>query len=131
MSVQSGTQNLTGVWNGLYTYQDGRSISFVATLIDGAGSLTGTTHEPVSRYSATLCAKLVGSHRDGAVTFTKTYDRADRFHRNPIFYSGALSQDGTEIEGRWVIGPRTSGKFLMIRPAPRQAKVVQSAFEKV
>ena len=27
-------RNLTGVWNGLYTYRDGRSTSFVATLIE-------------------------------------------------------------------------------------------------
>jgi hypothetical protein len=131
MSVQTGAQNLTGVWNGLYTYHDGRSISFVATLIDGGGSLTGTTHEPDSRSSVTLYATLVGTHHDGAVTFTKTYDRPDRYHRNPIFYNGALSRDGTEIEGRWVISPRASGKFLMIRPAPRRAKVAQTAFERV
>ena len=88
MSVQTGAQNLTGIWNGLYTYRDGRSISFVATLIDGGGSLTGTTHEPDNRSSATLYATLAGSHHDGAVTFTKKYDRADRDHRNPIFYNG-------------------------------------------
>jgi hypothetical protein len=131
MSVQTGAQNLTGIWNGLYTYRDGRSISFVATLIDGGGSLTGTTHEPDNRSSATLYATLAGSHHDGAVTFTKKYDRADRDHRNPIFYNGVLNRDGTEIEGRWVISPRASGKFLMIRPAPLRAKVAQTASEKV
>lgn len=131
MSVQTGTENLTGVWNGLYTYHDGRSISFVATLIDGGGSLTGTTHEPDSRSSATLYATLVGTRHDGAVIFTKTYDRADRYHRSPIFYNGTLNRDGTEIEGQWVINRRVSGKFLMIRPAPRHAKVAQAKFEKV
>ena len=130
MSVQTGAQNLTGVWNGLYTYSDGRSISFVATLIDGGGSLTGATHEPDSRSNVTLYATLGGTHHDGAVTFTKTYERLDRYHRNPIVYTGALNGDGTEIEGRWVISPRASGKFLMIRPAPRRAKVAQTAFEK-
>jgi hypothetical protein len=120
MSVQTGAQNLTGIWNGLYTYHDGRSISFVATLIDGGGALTGTTHEPDSRSSATLYATLVGTHHDGAVTFTKTYDKPDRYHRNPISYNGALNGDGTEIEGRWAISARASGKFLMIRPAPRR-----------
>ncbi|HYP11164.1 MAG TPA: hypothetical protein VEQ86_06745 [Xanthobacteraceae bacterium] len=130
MSVQTGAQNLTGVWNGLYTYSDGRSISFVATLIDGGGSLTGTTHEPDSRSNVTLYATLGGTHHDGAVTFTKTYERPDRYHRNPIFYTGALNGDSTEIEGRWVISPRASGKFLMTRPAPRRAKVAQTAFEK-
>ena len=131
MSAQTGAQNLTGIWNGLYTYRDGRSISFVATLIDGGGSLTGTTHEPDGRNSVTLCATLVGAHHGGSVTFTKSYDRPDRYHRNPILYNGALSGDGTEIEGRWVISPRASGKFLMIRPALRRAKVAQTAFEKV
>jgi hypothetical protein len=130
MSVQIGAQNLTGIWSGLYTYHDGRSISFVATLIDGGGSLSGTTHEPDSRSSATLYATLVGSRHDGAVTFTKTYDKPDRYHRNPIFYNGALNGDGTEIEGHWAISARASGKFLMIRPAPRKAKVAQTAFEK-
>jgi hypothetical protein len=130
MSVQTGAQNLTGIWNGLYTYHDGRSISFVATLIDGGGALTGTTHEPDSRSSATLYATLVGSRHDGAVAFTKTYDKPDRYHRNPIFYDGVLNGDGTEIEGRWTISARASGKFLMIRSAPRRAKVAQTAFEK-
>ncbi len=87
MSVQTGAQNLTGIWNGLYAYRDGRSISFVATLIDGGSSLTGTSHEPDSRSSVTLYAKLVGTHQDGAVTFTKSYDQPDRYHRDPIFYS--------------------------------------------
>jgi hypothetical protein len=131
MTVQIGAENLTGVWNGLYTYHDGRSIPFIATLIDGGSSLTGTTHEPDSRTSATLYATLVGIHHDGAVTFTKTYDRPDRYHRKPIVYNGVLNRDRTEIEGQWIISRRAFGKFLMIRPAPRRAKVVQSAFEKV
>ena len=42
---RAGEQNLTGVWNGLYTYPSDRSTSFVATLIDSGGSLSGTTHE--------------------------------------------------------------------------------------
>ena len=130
VSVQTRAQNLTGIWNGLYTYRDGRSISFVVTLIDGGSSLTGTTHEPDSRSSVTLYAKLVGTHQDGAVTFTKSYDQPDRFHRNPVFYNGALNRVGTEIEGRWVINRLASGKFVMIRPAPRRAKVAQTAFEK-
>jgi hypothetical protein len=39
-------QNLTGVWQGLCTYPNGESASFVATLIDGSGALSGSTHEP-------------------------------------------------------------------------------------
>ena len=130
MAVGSGEPNLTGIWNGLYTYSDGRSISFVATLIDGGGSLTGTTHESASSGGATLCASVTGAHSDGAVTFTKTYDRPSFFYRSPIFYRGALSSDGTEIEGRWTIHRLWSGKFLMIRPAPRGETVSQHATEK-
>ena len=43
---QTGEQNLTGVWHGLYTYPDGVSVSFVATLIESGSSLSGSTHEP-------------------------------------------------------------------------------------
>lgn len=39
--------NLTGVWQGLYTYPGiNKSVSFVATLIETPGTLTGSTHEP-------------------------------------------------------------------------------------
>jgi len=130
---RAGEQNLTGIWNGLYTYQDGRSTSFVATLIETGGSLTGTTHEPGTRgesFGATLFATLVGSRHDSAVTFTKTYDQPDRYHQSPIIYEGALSSDGTEIEGRWTIIRVWSGKFLMIRSPRRAAKVSRQALEK-
>ncbi len=127
---RASDRNLTGVWNGLYTYQDGRSTSFVATLIDTGGSLTGTTHEPGARGGATLYASVAGSCRDAIVTFTKTYDRPDRDHRNPVLYEGALNSDGTEIEGRWTIIRVWSGKFLMIRSAGGAATVSRKKFER-
>jgi hypothetical protein len=128
---RDGERNLTGIWNGLYTYPDGRSISFVATLIDTGGSLTGTTHEPSSRseqFGATLFATLVGSQRDSEVLFTKTYDPSDASHRRPIDYQGVLNSDATEIEGRWTIVQMWSGKFLMIRSPGRAAEVSREAF---
>ena len=131
MPVGTGGANLTGIWNGLYTYSNGQSVSFVATLIDGGGSLTGTTHETDSRSGATLCASVVGTHSDGAVSFTKTYDRPGTRYRNPVLYRGALSSDGTEIEGRWTIRWLVAGKFLMIRPAPRAETVSRHVEEKV
>lgn len=127
-------RNLTGIWNGLYTYQDGRSTAFVATLIDSSGSLSGTTHEPSTlseNPGATLYASLVGSRRDASVTFTKTYDRPDVFHRSSIVYEGALNGDGTEIEGRWTIVKAWSGKFLMIRSLGEAAKATRKASERV
>jgi hypothetical protein len=130
--VRGDERDLTGVWNGLYTYQDGRSTSFVATLIESGGSLSGTTHEPgklSSSLGATLYASVVGSRRDAAVTFTKTYDRPDLFHQSPILYEGALNGDGTEIEGRWTIVKVWSGKFLMIRSPGQEMQVSRKAFE--
>jgi hypothetical protein len=124
-------RNLTGVWNGLYTYRDGRSTSFVATLIEAGGSLSGTTHEASAIGSASgamLFASLIGTRSDSAVTFTKTYEQPDIFHRSPILYEGALNGDGTEIEGRWTIMRFWSGKFLMVRSPGKEVKASKRAF---
>ena len=126
-------RNLTGVWNGLYTYPDGRSTAFVATLIESGGSLTGTTHEQSTlgkSPDATLFASLAGSRHDSAVNFTKTYDRPDELHRSPIAYEGALNGEGSEIEGRWTIARVWSGKFLMIRLPGQEAKASRQVFER-
>jgi hypothetical protein len=37
--MRADARNLTGVWQGLYTYPNGESVSFVATLIDSGGAL--------------------------------------------------------------------------------------------
>lgn len=132
--VRGGERDLTGIWNGLYTYQDGRSTAFVATLIEGGGSLTGTTHESGTLgacLGATLYASLSGLRRDTAVTFTKTYDRPDELHRSPILYEGALNGEGTEIEGRWTIIRVWSGKFLMIRSPGQTIRASRKAFARV
>jgi hypothetical protein len=132
--VRGGERNLTGVWNGLYTYPNGRSTAFVATLIDSGGSLTGTTHEQSTlpgSGGATLFASLSGSRRDSSVAFTKTYDRPGDFHRSPIQYEGALNGEGTEIEGRWTIVKVWSGKFLMIRSPGQAAKAERGVFERI
>ena len=52
--MSDGT-NLTGVWNGLYTYQAGARTPeshFVAVILDMAGSLSGTIHETMNRARA-------------------------------------------------------------------------------
>jgi len=129
--ARAGERDLTGIWNGLYTYPDGRSTSFVATLIETGGTLSGTTHEPstrATRSGATLFASLSGLRRGSAVSFTKTYDQADVFHQSPILYDGALNGEATEIEGRWTIVGVWSGKFLMIRSPGQEAKASRKAF---
>lgn len=123
-------RNLTGVWNGLYSYRDGRSTSFVATLIESGRSLSGTTHEPGRAGGAggMLFASLVGTRSDSAVTFTKTYEQPDEVHRCPISYEGALNGEGTEIEGRWTIMRFCSGKFLMVRSPGQKANAEREAY---
>jgi hypothetical protein len=130
----AGERNLTGIWNGLYTYPHGESTSFVATLIETAGSLTGTTHEPSAPGDGpetTAFATLTGAFFDSTVTFTKRYDRPTGRKRSPILYEGVLNGDGSEIEGRWTIPRSWSGKFLMIRSMGQEATVLREAFERV
>jgi len=131
--AQAGAENLTGVWNGLYTYPHGGSVSFVATLIDSGGSFSGTVHEPCIFRGNTIYAMLAGSRQGSAVSFLKTYEKsAGASYSAPVQYEGALNGDATEIEGRWTIrGVGLSGKFLMIRPAGKTAEVEQKISERV
>ena len=116
--MQTDAQDLTGIWNGLYSYPDGRSVTFVATLIDGGSTLTGSTHEPCvggDCPAGTLFATLMGRRHGSAVSFRKTYEGGGPRFR-AVDYAGTLNADATEIEGRWTIPGVWSGKFLMIRP---------------
>lgn len=122
--MPANAQDLTGVWNGLYSYADGRSVTFVATVIEHGSALTGSIHEPcaVARArSGTLYATLVGSRQGSAVAFRKTYDGSVPGY-GVVDYDGTLNADATEIEGRWTIAGAWSGKFMMIRPAREAAR---------
>jgi hypothetical protein len=128
-----GGENLTGVWQGLYSYPYGQSVSFVATLIDAGGSFSGTIHEPCAlgdTPNKTLYATLEGSRRGSAVSFLKTYQDAGPNYGS-VHYDGALNGDATEIEGKWTIRGVRSGKFLMIRPAGKAAEVERKVSERV
>ena len=128
---QTGEQNLTGVWHGLYSYPDGVSVSFVATLIESGSSLNGSTHEPsVLGDGQTVNATLSGSRQQSLITFVKTYTGARFFYRDSIDYDGTLNGDGTEIEGRWSIRSLWSGKFLMIRSAGKEEAVARKAVQR-
>jgi hypothetical protein len=127
--MSADAQNLTGVWHGLYTYPHGQSVSFVATLIDSAGALSGSTHEPGGHGGApsgTLYATLIGRRAGSAVTFRKTYD-GKLPHYRAVDYAGTLNADATEVEGRWTIAGVWSGTFLMIRPARKEESVKRRA----
>jgi len=126
MDAQS--QDLTGVWNGLYSYPDCRSVAFVATLIESGRTVTGSTHEPRvggDCPAGTLFASLLGSRDGSAVSFRKTYEAAGpRF--GTVNYEGRLNSEATEIEGRWMIPGVWSGKFMMIRPLREGLKEEQT-----
>jgi hypothetical protein len=133
MSEPADGENLTGVWQGLYSYPYGQSVSFVATLIDAGASFSGTIHEPSIFGGHTIYATLAGARQGCAVSFLKTYEKsAGRQYNSSIQYEGALNGDATEIEGRWTIRVfGLSGKFLMIRSAGKAAKVEQKVSEQV
>jgi hypothetical protein len=126
------SQNLTGVWSGRYFYpRELAPVSFVATLIETAASLTGMTHEPADPATGTVRYATLQGQRDGnAVSFVKTYDNA-RSDVLPIDYSGVLNGDATEIAGTWRIRGNWSGKFLMIREPGKVAAAARKVAERV
>jgi hypothetical protein len=77
-----------------------------------------------------LLGSLVGARSGPAVTFTKTYEQPDVFHRSPIRYEGVLNGENTEIEGRWTIMRFWSGKFLMVRSPGQATKAERKAYER-
>lgn len=127
---EEASQNLTGVWNGRYFYpREYEPVSFVATLIETASRLTGTTHEAESAAAGTAKYATLHGQRDGSsVSFVKTYDNAGL---QPIDYLGTLNGDATEIEGTWRIRGNWSGKFVMIRAPRKAAAVVRKVAERV
>jgi len=134
MNEPAGPKSLTGVWNGLYSYSSGLSVSFVATVIDSGRALSGATHEPNilgTSPGSTLTALLSGGRSESAITFVKTYDEAAPRHYYPVSYEGVLNADATEIEGRWRIGDGTSGKFMMIRSTGKAVAAEQQKRAKV
>jgi hypothetical protein len=131
---EQGKVNLTGIWNGLYTYpQLGKSVSFVATLIETVSWLSGSTHEPCvfgDGVGSTLYASLLGSRRSRSVLFRKTYESASPDY-SLVEYEGTLSGDGNEISGRWAISPGWSGSFLMIRSGGQSASRTRKTLAQV
>jgi hypothetical protein len=133
MTKGPSTPSLTGIWHGLYSYPIPRApVSFMATLIETASTVSGTTHERCDigvSPDEILCATLLGRRQDSVVAFVKTYDGANP-HYGTVAYEGILSADGTEIEGRWTVPGNWSGKFLMIRSSPKAEAVARTVFER-
>lgn len=126
--------NLTGLWQGLFSYTRLLGPSpFVAILIESGSCITGTTHEPVRSRSGAgglLYAAIEGRHNGSSVAFVKTYDGTGG-RKHSVHYDGRLNGDGTEIEGRWRIARSWSGKFLMLRAGSGARAEKRQALEPV
>jgi hypothetical protein len=120
------------VCQGLYTYPaELQRVLFGATLIETASWLTGSTHEPHRPANETLFATLEGQRNGNSVYFTKIYDGKIKGNGAAIRYEGVISEDATEIEGRWIISSNWAGKFLMIRSGGKTQEVEYRAFERI
>lgn len=110
-------RNMTGAWFGSFSYLGGGQpdVSFIASIEELFGMLSGTTSEPntIGDTTTHLNAVLRGS-RDGAdVRFTKMYDgESDAAHA--VDYAGTISADGTRVSGFWSLAG-LSGGFEMNR----------------
>jgi hypothetical protein len=128
------TNNLTGIWQGLYHYPSADApVSFTATLIESGAWLSGSIHETAQDEWGDwreVFATLLGKRGGQAVSFTKTYDGTNGW-THAVAYEGVLSDDATEIAGQWSIPKVWSGKFLMIRPEGRRATILREAFERI
>lgn len=125
--------NLTGCWDGFYTYASRTyAVGFGATLIETPGWLTGSTQEICTsgpEEGALLCATLEGHRHGASIAFVKTYDGTAARFNQPIRYEGTVNADATEIEGRWQISPRWTGRFLMIRSGSQDVAHRVAEFE--
>lgn len=121
--------DLSGRWSGFYSYPVALPpVAFEAELRDAGGRLTGTTSE--SQDGRSLHAVLDGRRSGRSVRFAKMYDAADEGY-DIVRYDGALSDDGTEIGGRWNIAGAWSGSFLMVRDAGAEAAEERTAGQAV
>jgi len=110
--------DLTGVWDGTFIQPSVGMVTFLVTLIETGGALTGSVTEPcmtagcpVSTHNASIAGQRSGS----AVSFVKTYEPPG-YGYDKVFYEGAVNADATEISGRWRLpGAALSGSFLIVR----------------
>ena len=121
------TDTLTGVWDGTFIQPGVGAVTFLATLIEAGGALSGSVTEPCmmpgcprSEHNAQLAGRRSGS----AVSFVKRYEPPGYGYES-VTYEGSVNADATEIDGRWRI-PGISGTFLMIRSGkPAEAVTVE------
>jgi hypothetical protein len=125
--------NLTGIWQGLYSYPRAfKPVGFVATLIETESWVSGSIHEPHRLSGETLYSTLIGRREGSSISFVKTYEQSSAGgYTADIGYQGLINADATEIEGRWTIRADWSGKFLMIRGAREAMAKAERRFASV
>lgn len=133
-SGKAGGLDLSGSWHGLYSYPRTKApVHFEASLNETDGWLLGTICETGTVGAAaglTISASLQGRRTERTVTFLKMYDGSFRGY-DSVRYVGVVSEDGTEIEGRWTVPGSWSGAFLMIRARGIAAPVSEEVGAKV
>jgi len=118
------SQDLSGVWDGIYHYPDTLApVPFSAAFTEEGGALSGAIEE-VSDVAGGAPRKVmseVEGRRAGAVvTWLKMY--ADRAVAHDVQYEGEVSPDGAEITGAWTVFGDWSGSFEMRRRPPGAAR---------
>lgn len=131
--MPSVAHNLTGLWQGQFSYPRGPGPEFfTATLLETADFLSGSTQEVAlfgRSKGRTLYASLSGRREGAQVRFLKTYESETRNHS--VRYDGLLNTDGTEIEGTWTVPGNWSGRFLMIRDIGLKVAATRRVAEKL
>jgi hypothetical protein len=112
------TESLTGVWDGTFVQQQVGMVTFLATLIETGGALTGNVTEPCTVPGCPISthnASIAGHRSGNTVSFVKRYEPPGHGYTT-VSYEGTVNAEATEIDGRWKLpGTAVSGTFLMVR----------------
>ena len=104
--------SVTGGWLGTYAYQGRYSwqppMRFEATFTPVEDGFRGTILDD----GDLGIADVVGSQSGRQVRFTKTYRVSNTGGADtaPVEYEGALSEDGRNLTGTWMIAARGAGR---------------------
>jgi hypothetical protein len=113
------TASISGVWNGMYFYPDGRQSVAFTFAFDSQGC-RGRSEEPntfgnpnAPKLFANLQCQTSSLSAGQTIAITKTYDGTGGVSHS-VFYTGTVSPDLNQISGQWAINT-TKGNFTMQR----------------
>ncbi len=112
--------SLTGFWTGEYSYDEAPTerVEFQAEIKQLRAIIMGSitelnTFDPVA--GQMLIGQFAGSVSHSVVSFIKHYVNSEASNSHRIKYQGQLSDDRSEIIGRWIVGDDFTGPFKMVR----------------